>query len=54
MIALGAHAEFIIAAYVGVFAGLAALIGWAIFATRQTKRRLEELGDNQRSNTVPQ
>lgn len=48
MIALGAHAEFIIAAYVGVFAGLAALIGWAIYATRQTKRRLEELGDGQR------
>ncbi|WP_082561344.1 heme exporter protein CcmD [Devosia sp. Root685] len=50
MIALGAHAEFIISAYAGVFLGLAALIGWTVLAARQTKRRLEELGDNQRSN----
>lgn len=54
MIALGAHAEFIIAAYVGVFAGLAALIGWTVFATRQTRRRLEELGDSQRANSSAQ
>lgn len=54
MIALGAHAEFIISAYAGVFLGLGALIGWAILATRQTKRRLEELGDTQRANSGPQ
>ena len=51
MIALGAHAEFIIAAYVGVFAGLAGLIGWTVFAARQTRRRLEELGENQRASS---
>jgi len=52
MIALGAHAEFIIAAYIGVFVGLAALIGWTVFATRQTKRRLEELGDTRSNSSV--
>lgn len=45
MIALGEHAEFIISAYLGVFIGLAALIGWTIFAARSTKRRLKALGD---------
>jgi heme exporter protein CcmD len=54
MIALGAHAEFIIAAYVGVFAGLAGLIGWTVLAARQTKRRLEELDDIQRANSSTQ
>jgi len=52
MIALGAHAEFIIAAYVGVFAGLAGLIGWTVLTTRQTKRRLEELGDTRSNSSV--
>lgn len=51
MIALGAHAEFIIAAYAGVFAGLAALVGWTVLAARQSRRRLEELGDSQRANS---
>lgn len=50
MIALGAHAEFIISAYAGVFIGLAGLIGWTMLAARQTKRRLEELGDGQRAS----
>ena len=54
MIALGAHAEFIIAAYIGVFAGLAALIGWTVLAARQTKRRLEELGDSKRADSSAQ
>lgn len=49
MIALGAHAEFIISAYIGVFAGLAALIAWTVLAARATKRRLEELGDSTRT-----
>ena len=48
MIELGAHAEFILAAYAGVFLGLAALIGWTVFAARQTRRRLAELGDSPR------
>lgn len=50
MIALGAHAEFIIAAYIGVFLGLAALVFWTVLAARQTQRRLEELGDTQRAD----
>ncbi|CAN7481551.1 heme exporter protein CcmD [Devosia sp. LjRoot3] len=54
MIALGAHAEFIISAYAGVFIGLAALVGWTILAARQTKRRLEELGDGQRVSSSAQ
>lgn len=54
MIALGDHAEFIIAAYLGVFIGLAALVGWTMLAARQTRRRLEELGDSQRSNSSAQ
>ena len=48
MIELGAHAEFIIAAYVGVFLGVALLIGQTVFAARQTRRRLAELGDSPR------
>ena len=54
MIALGAHAEFIIAAYAGVFLGLAALVGWTVIAARQTKRRLEDLGDGQRTDSRAQ
>lgn len=45
MIELGAHAEFIVSAYIGVFLGIAALIGWTILASRQTQRRLRELGE---------
>ena len=45
MIGLGEHAEFIISAYIGVFLGLGALIGWTVFSARATKRRLAELGD---------
>ena len=45
MIGLGAHAEFIIAAYAGVFLGLAALIAWVIASSRRTRARLEALGD---------
>jgi heme exporter protein D len=48
MIALGAHAEFIIAAYVGVFLCIAGLTAWTVIAARQSKRRLEELGDSAR------
>jgi heme exporter protein D len=47
MIALGAHAEFIITAYVGVFAGLAALIAWTLIDSRRTKARLDTLNDRQ-------
>ncbi|RYE60795.1 MAG: heme exporter protein CcmD [Hyphomicrobiales bacterium] len=54
MIELGAHAEFILAAYIGVFAGLAALIGWTVFASRQTQRRLRELGDAPRVDSPAQ
>mgnify|MGYP001328503563 CR=1 FL=1 len=52
MIALGEHGEFIIAAYAGVFIGLAILIGWTIYAARRTQRRLEELGDK-RQDAAP-
>ncbi len=52
MIGLGEHAEFIIAAYAGVFLGIAALIFWTIFAARRTKSRLKELGDTPRSGTA--
>lgn len=45
MIGLGEHAEFIIAAYAGVFLGLAGLILWTIFEARRTQNRLKELGD---------
>jgi len=47
MIGLGEHAEFIIAAYLGVFAGLALLIGWVGWAARHTGRRLRGLDDRQ-------
>ena len=52
MISLGEHAEFIIAAYAGVFIGIAALIFWTIFAARRTKSRLKELGDAPRSGAA--
>lgn len=45
MIALGQHAEFIIAAYVGVSLALAGLICWVVFDSVRTKARLTELGD---------
>lgn len=45
MIALGEHAEFIIAAYAGVFIGLGLLIGWIAFDSRRVRARLEALGD---------
>lgn len=45
MIGLGEHAEFIIAAYGGVFLGLLALIFWIVADSRRTKARLAELGD---------
>jgi heme exporter protein CcmD len=45
MIDLGQHAQFIIAAYAGVFLGLAALIGWVVADSRRIKARLSELGD---------
>lgn len=45
MIALGEHAQFIIAAYAGVFLGLCALITWTIFDSRRIRARLAELGD---------
>jgi len=45
MIALGEHAEFIIAAYAGVFIGLGVLIGWTVIANRRVRARLAALGD---------
>ncbi|WP_084620520.1 heme exporter protein CcmD [Devosia chinhatensis] len=45
MIELGQHAGFIAAAYIGVFSGLLALIGWAIFDSRRVRQRLAALGD---------
>ncbi|GAB5429191.1 MAG: hypothetical protein Devi2KO_26500 [Devosia indica] len=45
MIALGEHAEFIIAAYAGVFIGLGLLIGWIVYDSRRVRARLETLGD---------
>ncbi len=48
MIELGQHAAFIGAAYIGVFLGLAGLIGWTIVDSRRMVARLEELGDKRR------
>ena len=45
MIDLGQHAQFITAAYAGVFIGLALLIGWVAYDARRVKARLSELGD---------
>jgi heme exporter protein CcmD len=50
MIALGDHAEFIIAAYVGVFACTGCLVGWTIYAARRTSKRLRELGETARTD----
>jgi len=43
MIELGQHAEFIIWAYVGVFAVTVALIAWVVAASRRTKAKLAAL-----------
>lgn len=43
MIELGQHAGFIITAYVGVFSGLFALIGWSLYDSRRISRRLARL-----------
>jgi heme exporter protein CcmD len=48
MIELGRHAGFIAAAYGGVFAGIVALIGWTVWQSRASKRRLVELGEQRR------
>lgn len=45
MIGLGEHAEFIIAAYGGVFIGLLAVIGRIVTDSRRVRARLAELGD---------
>jgi heme exporter protein CcmD len=45
MIDLGQHAQFITAAYAGVFLGLVALIGWVVYDSRRTTARLARLGD---------
>lgn len=45
MIDLGQHAQFIAAAYIGVFASLFSLIAWVVAASRRTTARLAELGD---------
>ena len=52
MIGLGDHAEFIIAAYAGVFIGLALMIGWIVYDSRRVATRLAELGDTRRSGKV--
>jgi heme exporter protein CcmD len=48
MIELGQHAGFIAAAYIGVFLGIAGLVGWAIVDSNRISRRLDELGDKRR------
>jgi hypothetical protein len=45
MIELGEHAIFIAAAYIGVFGGAAAMIGWTVIQSRKVSARLAELGD---------
>jgi len=45
VIGLGEHAEFIIAAYAGVFIGLGLLIGRILYDSRRVRARLEALGD---------
>lgn len=52
MIALGDHAEFILAAYAGVFLGLALLICWTVLSARRTTKRLAELGDTRRDGAT--
>lgn len=46
MIGLGEHADFIIWAYVGVFAALALLTGWTAWAALATRKRLAALEAN--------
>ncbi|WP_404401021.1 heme exporter protein CcmD [Pelagibacterium halotolerans] len=43
MIALGAHWEFIVAAYLGTALVVAALIGWTAFDARRTRARIAQL-----------
>ena len=43
MLELGPHAAFIIWAYLGVVAGVAALIGYAVVDAHQVRGRLKEL-----------
>lgn len=45
MIDLGQHAQFIGAAYIGVFLGTSAVIAWVMVESRRTKARLSKLGD---------
>ncbi len=52
MIELGQHANFIIGAYAGVFAGLAALIAWSVFDHKRVTRRLRELGDTRQDSAT--
>jgi heme exporter protein CcmD len=48
MIELGQHAGFIVGAYAGVTLGVLALIGWTLFDSRRTRRRLAALEDRRR------
>lgn len=43
MIDLGAHAVFIVWAYLGVAIAVAGLVGWTLYDARATTRRLAEL-----------
>jgi|GEM_PF-703582 heme exporter protein CcmD len=52
MIALGEHAEFIIAAYVGVFGCTGCLVAWTVYAARRTSQRLRELGETARTDSA--
>ncbi len=49
---LGPHAIFIIAAYVGVFAVTAALVGFVVISGRARRRRLNAL-EAQRNKERP-
>ena len=46
MIDLGPHAVFIVWAYIGVAAGVAALICWTLYDARVTTRKLAALDAN--------
>ncbi len=43
MIDLGQHADFILFAYAGIFAGLGLLIAMTVISARRTARRLAQL-----------
>ncbi|MCD7058392.1 heme exporter protein CcmD [Pelagibacterium xiamenense] len=43
MIELGAHWEFIVAAYLGTVVVVAALVGWTVYDARRTRGRIVEL-----------